>query len=163
MTLAPGYGYAAKALQRLHRKLSITVLDGVQQMIFQRVAVLQHLDAEDGLFRQHTLLWQIGRFGGKICVVYPVGAEGAAVHRCQIFLQSGKKDAGPDGDRTEGKARLIYCNKAREVFPGVSGKASHAFCGAPRMSASCVLKSTAGTWYNYQTKAQNDEGRRIST
>ena len=72
MTLAPGYGYAAKALQRLHRKLSITVVDGVQQMIFQRVAVLQHLDAEDGLFRQHTLPWQIGRLGGKICVVYPV-------------------------------------------------------------------------------------------
>ena len=94
MTLAPGYGYAAKALQRLHRKLSITVVDGVQQMIFQRIAVLQHLDAEDGLFRQHTLPWQIGRFGGKICVVYPVGAEGAAVHRCQICLQSGQKDAG---------------------------------------------------------------------
>ena len=57
MTLAPGYGYAAKALQRLHRKLNITVVDGVQQMIFQRVAVLQHLDAEDGLFRQQTLPW----------------------------------------------------------------------------------------------------------
>ena len=28
------------------------------------------------------------------------------------------------------------------------------------MSASCVLKSTAETWYNYQTKAQYDEGRR---
>ena len=72
MTLAPGYGYAAKALQRLHRKLSITVVDGAQQMIFQRVAVLQHLDAEDGIFRQRTLPWQIDRFGGKICVVYPV-------------------------------------------------------------------------------------------
>lgn len=55
------------------------MVDGVQQMIFQRVAVLQHLDAEDGLFRQHTLPWQIGRLGGKICVVYPVGAESAAV------------------------------------------------------------------------------------
>ena len=29
MTLAPGYGYAAEALQRLHRKRSITVVDGV--------------------------------------------------------------------------------------------------------------------------------------
>jgi len=95
------------------------VVDGVQQMIFQRVAVLQHLDAEDGLFRRHTLPWQIGRFGGKICVVYPVGAEGAAV----------------------------------ELLPE----------GAPRMSAFCVLKSTAGTWYNYQTKAQYDEERRINT
>ena len=94
MTLAPGYGYAAKALQRLHRKLSITVVDGVQQMIFQRVVVLQHLDAEDGAFPAAYTAWQIGRFGEKICVVYPVGAEGAAVHRCQIFLQSGQKDAG---------------------------------------------------------------------
>ena len=34
------------------------------------------------LFRRHTLPWQIGRFGEKICVVYPVGAEGAAVERC---------------------------------------------------------------------------------
>ena len=71
------------------------------------------------LFRRHTLPWQIGRFGGKICVVYPVGAEGAAV----------------------------------ELLPE----------GAPRMSAFCVLKSTAGTWYNYQTKAQYDEERRINT
>lgn len=37
------------------------------------------------------------------------------------------------------------------------------FCGAPRMSAFCVLKSTAGTWYNYQTKAQYDEEKRINT
>ena len=36
------------------------------------------------------------------------------------------------------------------------------FCGAPRMSAFCVLKSAAGTWYNYQTKAQYDEERRIN-
>lgn len=35
------------------------MVDGVQQMIFQRVAVLQHLDAEDGLSRRHTLPWQI--------------------------------------------------------------------------------------------------------
>ena len=97
-----------KALQRLHRKLSITVVDGVQQIIFQRVAVLQHLDAEDGLFRRHTLPWQIGRFGGKICVVYPVGAEGAAV----------------------------------ELLPE----------GAPKTRAPCVLKSAAGTWYNYSNQ-----------
>ena len=63
-------------------KLCSAVVDCIEQMIFQRVAVLQHLDAEDGLFRRHTLPWQIGRFGGKICVVYPVGAEGAAVERC---------------------------------------------------------------------------------
>ena len=91
MTLAPEYGYAAKALQRLHRKLSITVVDGVQQMIFQRVAVLQHLDAEDGLFRQQTLPWQIGRFGGKICVVYPVGAEGAEFIGAKFFYNLDKK------------------------------------------------------------------------
>ena len=36
------------------------------------------------------------------------------------------------------------------------------FCGAPRMSAFCVLKSAAGTWYNDQTKAQYDEERRIN-
>lgn len=57
------------------------------------------------LFRRHTLPWQIGRFGGKICVVYPVGAEGAAV----------------------------------ELLPE----------GAPKTRAPCVLKSAAGTWYNY--------------
>lgn len=63
--------------------------DGVQQMISQRVTVLQHLNAEDGLFRRHTLPWQIGRFGGKIRVVYPVGAEGAAVELLSERAQEG--------------------------------------------------------------------------
>ena len=37
------------------------------------------------------------------------------------------------------------------------------FCERRKQEPPCVLKSTAGTWYNYQTKAQYDEGRRIST
>ena len=83
--------------------------------------LLQHLDHKGLLLLlggDFTGGEQIIVIRGKICVVYPVGAEGAAVHRCQICLQSGQKDAGPDGDRAEGKARLIYCNKAREIFPG---------------------------------------------